>query len=302
MIFSVIIPLYNGAGFIKGALDSVLSQTNRDYEIVICDDGSKDDSGQMVESYIRDHPEVSINYIRQENRGLGGARNTAMRNAKGDIIALLDQDDIWYPQKLASLDKAFEETGADIICHEEDVLKCGKKVGRSYCCTEDNDMFRRLLFRGNCLSTSATAFKRSVFVNIGFFSEDKKRLHFVEDYEYWLRAAFAGYKFGFIKDVLGAYVLHEDNISRTKIRAMVDGEINVIVDNFKRLDPVTLPDRFRINRRKASVYAGGANAYLMKGDIVRALSLFLLSLMMNPFHFIEYPVKKVLSKAARAGM
>ena len=163
-------------------------------------------------------------------------------------------------------------------------------------------MFRRLLFRGNCLSTSATAFKRSVFVNIGFFSEDKKRLHFVEDYEYWLRAAFAGYKFGFIKDVLGAYVLHEDNISRTKIRAMVDGEINVIVDNFKRLDPVTLPDRFRINRRKASVYAGGANAYLMKGDIVRALSLFLLSLMMNPFHFIEYPVKKVLSKAARAGM
>ena len=78
MIFSVIIPLYNGAGFIKGALDSVLSQTNRDYEIVICDDGSKDDSGQMVESYIRDHPEVSINYIRQENRGLGGARNTAM--------------------------------------------------------------------------------------------------------------------------------------------------------------------------------------------------------------------------------
>ncbi len=94
---SVVIPMYNSAKWIGGALDCVLSQTCRDYEIIVVDDGSTDDGAEIVARY--GDPRITL--ISQSNRGLAGARNTGIRNARGRYVALLDADDRWHPDKLA---------------------------------------------------------------------------------------------------------------------------------------------------------------------------------------------------------
>src|SRR5688500_924354 len=93
-LVSVIIPVYNGARFLRAALESVFAQTYRPIEVIVVDDGSADDSGVIAQSF----PEVR--YIRQENQGVAAARNNAIEAARGEFFAFLDQDDLWTPEKL----------------------------------------------------------------------------------------------------------------------------------------------------------------------------------------------------------
>lgn len=95
---TVCIPVYNLAGYVAETLDSVLHQTYCDYEVIIVDDGSTDDTAAAVEPYLDDH---RFKYVFQENTGLGLARNTALNLASGEWFALLDGDDVWLPDKLA---------------------------------------------------------------------------------------------------------------------------------------------------------------------------------------------------------
>ena len=92
---SVIIPAYNCAAYLAEAIESVLAQTYRDFEIVVVDDGSTDNTPEVVAPYLS-----RINYIRQPNKGLPGARNTGIKASAGEFVALLDADDSWLPQKL----------------------------------------------------------------------------------------------------------------------------------------------------------------------------------------------------------
>jgi glycosyltransferase involved in cell wall biosynthesis len=93
-LVSVIIPVYNGARFLRAALESVLAQTYRAFEVIVVDDGSVDESGAIAQSF----PEV--HYIRQENQGVAAARNNGIDTARGEFFAFLDQDDLWTPEKL----------------------------------------------------------------------------------------------------------------------------------------------------------------------------------------------------------
>ena len=93
----VIIPVYNRERFISHTLDSVLSQTYRNVEIVIVDDGSTDRSAEIIEPYLRHN---NVKYIQQENQGPAAARNAGIVSCSGDLIAFLDSDDLWLPTKL----------------------------------------------------------------------------------------------------------------------------------------------------------------------------------------------------------
>src|SRR5712692_4545848 len=94
-LVSVVIPAYNAGDYIVETLGSALAQTYAHREIIVIDDGSTDDTHRRVEPYLR-----QIRYIRQENAGEGGARNTGLRAATGDYLAFLDADDLWLPEKL----------------------------------------------------------------------------------------------------------------------------------------------------------------------------------------------------------
>jgi len=111
---SVIIPTYNRAGFLPEAVESVLNQTYRDFEIIIVDDGSTDRTKDILRGYVKDTPSV-IRYFYQENRGEYHARNTGLRNAAGEYISFLDSDDIMLPRNLEIKVKTAEEEGLKFI-------------------------------------------------------------------------------------------------------------------------------------------------------------------------------------------
>lgn len=98
-LVSVIVPLYNAEKYIEETMESILNQTYKNIEIVIVDDGSKDQSSSIVKNLKKKYPE-QIKYILQENQGVSVARNTGIENASGEYISFLDSDDLWHPTKI----------------------------------------------------------------------------------------------------------------------------------------------------------------------------------------------------------
>ena len=104
-LVSVVIPTYNYAHFVTGAVESALAQTYPDREVIVVDDGSTDDTRDRLAPF-----EGRIRYIHQENQGLSAARNTGIRAARGALVAFLDSDDLWHPEKLAVQARYLEGT------------------------------------------------------------------------------------------------------------------------------------------------------------------------------------------------
>lgn len=130
MDISVIVPVYNVKSYLSACLDSILNQDFDSYEIVVVDDGSTDGSGELAEQYASRHTD-KIRVLHQENQGLGGARNTGIKDAKGEYVAFIDSDDWIRPNMLSTLWKEIQQTGADIaVCGLLCVAETGAVVGR----------------------------------------------------------------------------------------------------------------------------------------------------------------------------
>ena len=109
-MISVIIPLYNAENTILAALDSVKNQEGDfDFEIMVINDGSTDKSAEKVQQFIDENPQLKIQLIHQENKGVSSARNAGLRLAKGEFIAFLDADDVWLPHKTKVMMKVLTE-------------------------------------------------------------------------------------------------------------------------------------------------------------------------------------------------
>jgi len=288
MKFSVVIPLYNGADLIEATLDTVLAQTYRDYEIVLVNDGSPDNVGEVVRKYISAHPETEFIYKEQENRGLGGARNTAIRHASGDVIAILDQDDLWYPDKLAKIAKIYRDNpGVDVICHSQKVRKNGevKRIFSSGLCGKD--VHRELLFTDNMLSTSASTFNKAVLADVGDFSEDKENFHFVEDFDLWLRMAEKGYRFYFTDEILGEYTEHDSNFSKD-LEVMLKSELNVLKKHYKRLKRRNIWDFYLMRKNTAVIYFRTCREYFKTKRFFNGFKYLLRAFCTDPFFIITH--------------
>lgn len=184
---SVVIPMYNASSTIVRALDSIKNQTYKcNYQILVVNDGSKDNSKNIVEGYIANNPEMDITLINQENGGVSKARNTGLKNATGDYIALLDSDDAWKEHKIERQIKIFQDhKDVDFVAalrnNERISFPYKKKVLKEYNFAEIT--LRKLLLKV-VGQTSTALFKRKVLLNIGYFDENQK---YSEDANYWMR-------------------------------------------------------------------------------------------------------------------
>ena len=199
LLISVIIPMYNAAKTIVRALDSVKAQTaDYDYQVIVVNDGSKDDGAEIVEDYISSNSENNFDVllINQSNGGVSKARNAGLKLAKGYYIAFLDSDDYWVDGKIAKQLSIFEKfSNIDFICG----LRNNDTVKFPY--TVDNELIeittKKLLFRV-IGQTSTAIFKRKVLDNTGYFDEKQK---YSEDANFWLRISIKNKMF-LINDVL----------------------------------------------------------------------------------------------------
>ena len=177
---SVIIPTFNRGWVIRETVDSVLAQDFTDFELIVVDDGSIDDTGRILDSYGRD-----LTVLRQPNRGVSAARNLGIGAAGGQLIAFLDSDDLWLPRKLSvQVDFFHSHPDAMINQTEEIWIRNGVRVNPK----TRHQKFSGLIFERSlelCLvSPSAVMMRRSLFDQVGLFDED---LPACEDYDLWLR-------------------------------------------------------------------------------------------------------------------
>ncbi|MEX2641948.1 MAG: glycosyltransferase family 2 protein [Acetobacterales bacterium] len=196
---SVVVPTYNRARLLRRAIDSALGQSHRDLELLIVDDASTDRTADMVASY-RDS---RIRYFRQPaNAGVAAARNRGMREAKGSLIAFLDSDDMWLPQKLELQVDMFERgpPALGLVHCAVEILDAGGS-GRVVVPREGGLLRDRLLLSNVLAGGSCAMIRRSVIAVVGFFDE---QLPAIEDYDYWLRIA-RFFRVDYVPEVLVRY-------------------------------------------------------------------------------------------------
>lgn len=243
---SVIVTTYMHGKYIRATIESVLEQTFKDYELIIIDDESPDNTEEEV-SKLKDK---RMKYVRQNHSGLPAkTRNKGIEMATGRLIAFLDGDDTWYPEKLYECYETFRKhPEVDLVCHDELMRdNSGKIIKKLSYGPYVYNMFRELLFKGNCLSPSATVVKRETLMKEGpLFREDHK-FALAEDYDLWLRLS-KRYKFYFLPEVLGEFLWHDKNASGNFEKHYLN-LMNVIKDNFNNYKEKKTSDFFLLNLR-----------------------------------------------------
>ncbi|ACM19835.1 glycosyltransferase [Geotalea daltonii FRC-32] len=214
--FSIVIPTYNRAEKLRRALDSIAQQTFKNSELIVCDDGSFDDTAEVVESFSQ---KININYLWNENSG-GPARprNNGLRHARGEWVCFLDADDWWYPEKLQQVSTLVQD--ADVIYHHTNIYAPhGKKLRLMNVRQLKPPVFVDLMTKGSALITSSVCVRKSILDQAGGFSEEAA-LTAIEDFDLWLRIARITDRFVRINKCLGAYWVDDENISTYSDRAI----------------------------------------------------------------------------------
>lgn len=208
-LVTVIIPTYNRANLIKETINSVLNQTHQNFEILIIDDGSVDNTKAVVQSIKDDR----IKYYWQEHSGLPAiARNKGLNIAKGEFIAFLDSDDIWFPQKLEKQIEIIEKNPDILLISTNGITFPSKYPFMFLSIKEDKRISFRLLLKGNFVKNSSVLMKKSVIDAIGLLDENFQ-LKAMEDYDYWLRLLkYKDKSILILKEILIKYRIHEDSV------------------------------------------------------------------------------------------
>lgn len=249
---SVIIPAYNAAATIAAAIKSVLAQTRAPDEIIVVDDGSKDDTGAVVERF---GPGVRL--IRQINAGCGQARNTGARESRGTWLAFLDADDLWLPTKLErQIPETADPRVAVVVCRGR--TNEGRLLGRHF---GFDDLWER-----NDAIVSSSLVRRSTFELAGGFWKERA----CEDYHLWLRLTADGWSMVNVPDDLVLYSPTAQSLSR-QIESFAAAELACVRDIAAR----TRMPATRVNERLAQCYQKHARGavYVRSLSVARRFAL-----------------------------
>ncbi|MBX7203023.1 MAG: glycosyltransferase family 2 protein [Bacteroidia bacterium] len=225
-LVSVIVPAYNYGHLLHETLENLCEQTHKNWECIIVDDGSQDNTAEIAKQWVNKDPRFL--YIYQQNAGLSAARNTGIHAAKGSFIQLQDADDLLSPLKLARQLEVFEQQpDTDIVYGEVRFFTTENKAARYLAldCSSTHWMpgsssanqlqLIKDLFRVNLYAVNCPLIRKEVFEKIGNFDT---ALRSVEDWDYWCRCAFAGISFYFdpSPEAWALVRTHENSMSRNK--------------------------------------------------------------------------------------
>ena len=220
--FSVVIPTFNREELVERAIDSVVAQTLQDFEILVIDDGSIDNTRLRLQTKFGNR--IKYFYI-PNSGGPATPRNLGIDHASGDWICFLDADDIWHPRKLERVSLAMTgDVDAMVICHDEVVVNTSngrEKIIRSG--PWEEDFYRKFLIAGNRVLTSGTCVRRKLLTDNKLRFDTRADYVIIEDYDFWLRIARLGVRFCFVPSPLATYTVDGNGISSNleKMRANV---------------------------------------------------------------------------------
>ena len=210
-VVSIVVPTYNSQMYAKRLCDSILNQTFQDFEVIIVDNSSTDNTIEIIKRI--NNNSSKFRYFSINNNGvIGRSRNLGIKNSSGNYIAFHDSDDFWFKNKLSETMSYFPKY--DLIYHnlsikKQNTINIFKKKFNTYQLSENS--FLELLTKGNPISTSTVICKRESIIN-SKFSEDKKFVT-IEDYDCWIKLSSKKIKFKEITKTLGFYNVGDSNMS-----------------------------------------------------------------------------------------
>jgi len=296
--FSVVIPTYNQCNFLDKAIKSVSKQTFKDFEIIIIDNFSKDNTKKLVKSFNN----KKIIYKKFLNNGvIGASRNLGIKMSKGSWIAFLDSDDSWNKNKLKVVYKEIiKNKEYDVFCSNEVIINTKnkeKKIWR-YGPYKKN-FYNFLLSNGNCLSTSATVVKKKILKTNKIKFSEKKNIVTAEDYDFFLKIASYGYRFKFLKNILGKHLMHSKSMSgnfelhRNSVNLVISKHTNLI---YKK----SVFKKFFLIRNKFIIYALDLRYNLnIKKNYFKSLYILIFLIIFYPDKTLKFIFKKLKYKYLR---
>jgi glycosyltransferase involved in cell wall biosynthesis len=259
-------PAYNAGKYVAESIRSALGQTFGDWELIVVDDGSADDTAEVARSFAASDTRVTC--FSQPNGGQASARNAGLKRARGDLVAFLDADDLWLPEKLKLQVAAVDETGADVVFCDGHMFSDDPAVETDEFAvvpgkTEGSEMFR-LLFERNRIATLSVLARRSVLDAAGLFDEDR-RYQNCEDYDLWLRLARGGAVFFGMTEKLMKYRRHA-GASTYRESKLLAPMLAVILKHARS----ELLEREAARRRVRELYRSLIAALVEEGDVAGA--------------------------------
>lgn len=206
-LVSVIIPAYNAEAFIEKTLNSVLSQTYKNIEVIVINDGSEDRTVEIVTEILKQDPRVIL--LQQLNSGVAAARNLGIEKAKGEFIAPIDADDLWYAENLEKQVQCLLNSDSSVgltYAWSIDIDKNDFPSGEFRCSTIEENVYTILLLHYFLANASSTVIRRSVLEKVGYYNENLRiqKAQGCEDWELYLRIA-ERYKFRVVPEFLIGY-------------------------------------------------------------------------------------------------
>ena len=247
---SVVIPAYNVAAYIAEALDSAFAQTFTDYEVIVVNDGSPDTAElERVLAPYRDR----VRYIAQANRGVGGARNTLVRAARGEFVAQLDPDDAWLPHYLETQLAIIEgDSTIDVLYPNALIFGDGLDAGRTFMESQpsEGEVTFEALLRQRCTVMACVTARRATLVRAGLYDE---KLRCSEDLDLWLRVVKAGGRIAYHRQVLARYRRRRDSLTADPTRGCRNALL--VLDKCEREMELTESEAAAVREQRAHFYA-----------------------------------------------
>ena len=210
-LFSVIIPTYKRVFEVKKAIDSVISQTINNWEIIVVDNNSKDGTINLIKSY--NNEKIKLFFI-NNNGNIAKSRNLGIKKSSGNYLAFLDSDDVWKSNKLEECQKILNKN-IKLVYHDMYIKRkvgnfLSKKTG--YCRTLKKPIYKDMILNGPAFPTSSVVVEKKILKKINYFNENKELITW-EDYDAWIRLSKISESFFEIKKTLGyLYIGKENNL------------------------------------------------------------------------------------------
>lgn len=285
--FSVVIPTFNRAEYLRAALKSVVDQTFQDFEIIVVDNHSEDHTVSVVEQL----NDARVRLIKFKNNGvIAASRNVGIKASRGAYVAFLDSDDTWYPNKLERISRTIQDDPqVGLIGHDQLLVRDGQVERRTYFGPPPGyrgTMYDFQLQVGNGPVTSATVVKRQYLDETEYFSEDPA-LNCIEDVDLWIRLS-AICRFQFISEVLGVRTFHSGGIT-ADVELHVQATLTMLGRHYGGLHGRhgSYPKR-TIRRHYARISYNGARDCQRQGAYKQALGFYARTFRTDPFQLKAY--------------
>ncbi len=235
-MISVVLATRNGSRWLDRALKSVLSQTEGSIEVIIVNDASTDNTGQKAAEWARKDSRIRVIELTQ-NVGPGKARDRGIREAKGDYIALIDDDDFWISKDKLTLQKKYLDEHKDCVLvgtHKTQLVDENEKILKYYFNPETDTDIRKSILVKNKFITSSVLFRKDTYIKVGGFAS----LYLAEDYDLWLRMGLIG-TFANITGADTAYTVRKSSASKKRKHELYRSILSIVWKN-KNKYPNTL--------------------------------------------------------------